>query len=339
MRSPRRPTGSTRHRAQVAVRDHDALGAAGRAARVEEPRRIVACTWRRFGARRAATLPCCSPRHRIRRRARAPARPGRIRTSAACHAASTNAQRAPLSASTYASSRGCSFALTGTATRPAHQQPNSASMIFGHVARDERDAIARCEARALRARRPAPRRARRAPRSREPPARRARSPDGAASCARCARAATRGCAPAWRSSFVRRGRFAAWRHGRRCRKCSRGFPRAHGWLQCTLAYWKSRPPRLPCRCPPPCATSPPASPVRPTCCALAEGPGAAAEAGRSADRGQRRRRQPARLPAARGRVSAAAGRVADHRARGRRHDRRVRRRRARLAASATASAR
>ncbi len=48
-----------------------------------------------------------------------------------------------------------------------------------------------------------------------------------------------------------------------------------------------------------------------------------AQGRRGADRGRRRRRQPARLPAARRRVSAAARRLADHRPRGRGHRRRA----------------
>jgi len=51
--------------------------------------------------------------------------------SDASHASSTNANRAPQSASTNASSCGCSLVLTGTATSPAHQQANSASMYAG----------------------------------------------------------------------------------------------------------------------------------------------------------------------------------------------------------------
>ena len=59
------------HRAQVAVRDHDALRPARRAARVEQPRGIGGCARCRRGARRSADAVPRIRRRRARRRARA----------------------------------------------------------------------------------------------------------------------------------------------------------------------------------------------------------------------------------------------------------------------------
>ena len=111
------------HRAQIAVGNDHALRSTRRAARVEEPRRI--CRGARAGSLRGGaaqkSLVLGAAQARTTRSS------GRRIADRRLPSASTKAKRAPLSARMKASSRGCSFALTGTATSPAHQQPNSAS--------------------------------------------------------------------------------------------------------------------------------------------------------------------------------------------------------------------
>ncbi len=121
------------HRVEIAVRDLDALGPSGRAARVEQPCRIVrrarGRSPRADGRSRGARS-----RHRRRRTTRAtPVKPSPPDPMSECQCGSAKIQRAPLSSITYASSRAWSFALTGTAMRPAHQQANSASMYAGSL--------------------------------------------------------------------------------------------------------------------------------------------------------------------------------------------------------------
>ncbi len=181
-----------RHREQVAVRDLHALRTSRGAAGVEQPGRRIRV--HRRPARRAAGAPPSARARRCRARCNARAMRRRRPPSAACHAASAKAQRAPLSPSTNASSFGCSFALTGTATSPAHQHANSVSMYAGLVARrrSRRDPRPPGRRRACRPRAPPP--VAPASRSRAAPVSRARPREGAATCARFAPASSRGCA-------------------------------------------------------------------------------------------------------------------------------------------------
>jgi hypothetical protein len=113
-----------RHRAKVAVGDLDTLRAAGRAARVEQPRGGIDLDSGETAAASRVAMRSYSRSPKTTTRSTELADP----PSAAAQSPSTNAQRAPLSSRTKASSLGCSFAFTGTAIMPAIQQAKSVSM-------------------------------------------------------------------------------------------------------------------------------------------------------------------------------------------------------------------